>query len=67
MTGLVVEKHVILEIACIITEADLKVVGEPKQIVIHQNESVLNNMNQWCIEQHGKVVLFSLYFTLHVV
>ncbi|MFH4977204.1 hypothetical protein AB6A40_003913 [Gnathostoma spinigerum] len=48
MTGLDIRKHSIVEIACIVTEGDLKIVEEGPDIVIHQPESVLMNMDDWC-------------------
>uniref|UniRef100_A0A915BI68 Probable oligoribonuclease n=1 Tax=Parascaris univalens TaxID=6257 RepID=A0A915BI68_PARUN len=48
MTGLDVWQHTLVEIACIVTEADLSVVAEGPDIVISQPENVLANMNSWC-------------------
>lgn len=55
MTGLNIEKDTILEAACIITDSDLKIVAEAPTIVIHHSKDVLDNMNEWCRKQHGKV------------
>lgn len=54
MTGLDVEKHKILEIACLVSDGQLKQVIEGPALVIHQPESVLADMNDWCVENHGK-------------
>lgn len=54
MTGLDVEKDSILQIACIITEGDLERQVEGPEITIHYDEEVLQSMNDWCKEQHGK-------------
>uniref|UniRef100_A0A7S0RKY5 Exonuclease domain-containing protein n=1 Tax=Pyramimonas obovata TaxID=1411642 RepID=A0A7S0RKY5_9CHLO len=54
MTGLDLEKDVILQIAVLITDGDLESVIEGPELVIHQSEEVLQNMNDWCIEHHGK-------------
>ncbi|KAJ8716494.1 hypothetical protein PYW07_003121 [Mythimna separata] len=54
MTGLNIEKDHILEIACVVTDADLNVVAEGPNIVINQPDSVLNEMNDWCVAQHGE-------------
>ena len=43
----------ILEIATIITDKDLNLVEEGPDLVIHQPNSVLRKMDQWCIDQHG--------------
>ena len=54
MTGLDVEKETILEIACIITEGNLNIVERGPNLIIHHEDEILNNMNAWCIEHHGK-------------
>ena len=54
MTGLDVEKDLILEIATIITDNDLNVIAESESIVIYQPESVLANLNEWSKEAHTK-------------
>ena len=55
MTGLDIDKDVLLEIAMIITEGDnLEVVAKSDTIIIHAEDKVLDNMNEWCVEQHGK-------------
>lgn len=56
MTGLDVDKDHILEIACLVTDADLNLVATGPNLVIHQPESVLSNMNSWCVAQHGEVL-----------
>jgi oligoribonuclease len=57
MTGLDPETDQIIEIATIITDAHLTVIAEGPSLVIHQSDDVLDNMNLWCIEQHGKTGL----------
>ncbi|CAG9562393.1 unnamed protein product [Danaus chrysippus] len=54
MTGLNIEKDHILEIACLVTDEHLNIVGTGPNIIIHQDDEVLNNMNQWCVTQHGE-------------
>lgn len=54
MTGLEPDSDVILEIATIVTDAQLNVLAEGPSLVVHQNDAVLDGMNPWCIEQHGK-------------
>lgn len=54
MTGLEPEHDVILEIATIITDAQLNILAEGPVFAIAQSEQVLSSMNPWCIEQHGK-------------
>lgn len=55
-TGLEVEGNSILEIAVVVTDTDLNVLFE-QVIAIHQEDSVLDGMDAWCIEQHGKTGL----------
>lgn len=55
MTGLDVLKDRIMEIACIITDNELNVLAEHPSIVIHQSDSLLNSMDEWCTKTHKKV------------
>lgn len=55
MSGLDIEKDVILEVACVITEANLQEVGERFNAVIHHPPKILDNMGSWCKEHHLKV------------
>lgn len=55
MTGLDHNKDKIMEIACIVTDKDLNILDKGIDLVIHQPDDVLRNMNEWCIEHHGKV------------
>ncbi|PRW56532.1 mitochondrial [Chlorella sorokiniana] len=54
MTGLDVERDQILQIAVICTDGSLEEEVEGPEITIHQPEEVLQTMNEWCVEQHGK-------------
>ena len=54
MTGLEPEVDVILEIATIVTDRQLNILAEGPVFAIHQNDDVLDNMSEWCIEHHGK-------------
>ena len=54
MTGLDPEKDTILEIATIITDSELRLLGEGPALAVHQPEVVLARMDPWCVEQHGK-------------
>jgi oligoribonuclease len=54
MTGLDPDQDVIIEIATIVTDSDLNVLAEGPSLAVHQPDSVLDNMNPWCINQHGK-------------
>lgn len=53
MTGLDEQKDHILEVAVMITDLDLNPVAEYDQVV-YQSQEVLENMNDWCKEHHGK-------------
>jgi oligoribonuclease len=54
MTGLDPESDVILEIATIVTDKQLSVLGEGPVFAIHQSESVLAAMDDWNRNQHGR-------------
>ncbi|MGB2426077.1 MAG: oligoribonuclease [Alteromonas sp.] len=57
MTGLDPEECVVLEIATIITDPKLNIIAEGPVIAVHQPDSVLDNMDPWCIDTHGKTGL----------
>lgn len=57
MTGLNPERNFILEIASIITDQNLEIIAEGPNLVIHQPDNVLEAMNEWCKEHHGKTGL----------
>ncbi|PSC72624.1 mitochondrial [Micractinium conductrix] len=54
MTGLDVEKDAVLQIAVVCTDGALEQIVEGPEFTIHQPEEVLQGMNEWCVEQHGK-------------
>jgi oligoribonuclease len=54
MTGLEPKHDVILEIAIIITNGDLKILAQGPVFAISQTDEVLDNMSPWCIDHHGK-------------
>lgn len=54
MTGLDPDKDSIMQIAVICTDGSLEQVEEGPEIVVHQTEEILEGMNEWCVEQHGK-------------
>lgn len=57
MTGLDPDTCVVLEIATIVTDAQLNVLAEGPVLAVHQSDDVLANMNEWCIDVHGKTGL----------
>lgn len=54
MTGLDPEKERIIEVAIVITEADLTFVAEGPVLVIHQSDDLLDAMDNWNQSTHSK-------------
>lgn len=54
MTGLNPQKDVIIEIATIVTDKNLNILAEGPMLAIHQSDEILNGMDAWCVNQHGK-------------
>jgi oligoribonuclease len=52
-TGLSVRRHAILEIASVVTDKDLNLLGEGPVLVIHHPDEVLERADAWCLQQHG--------------
>jgi len=52
MTGLDPEKHVLLEIATIITNYDLKIIAQGPALSIRQKAEKLKAMDAWCRRTH---------------
>ena len=52
MTGLDPERDVVLEVATLITNADLEIVAEGPALAIHQQEAVLAAMDEWNTRHH---------------
>ncbi|KAF8345987.1 ribonuclease H-like protein [Amanita rubescens] len=57
MTGLAPGKDKLLEIAVIVTDGDLQCVDDGISLTIHREKDVLDNMDPWCIKQHGSTGL----------
>ena len=53
MTGLDPRSCHVLEIATVVTDAELNVLGEGPHYVVHQGDEVLEGMSPWCVEHHG--------------
>ncbi len=53
MTGLDPEQERIIEMASIITDSQLNIVAEGPVIAIHQPDSLLEQMDEWCTRTHG--------------
>lgn len=54
MTGLLPEQDRIIEIATIVTDKELNVLAEGPVFAIHQSNEVLDAMDEWNTEHHGK-------------
>ncbi|HEX5655850.1 MAG TPA: oligoribonuclease [Polyangiales bacterium] len=54
MSGLDPDKCVILELACIVTDGELKELGEGIDLVAHQPDAALDAMDDWCTRHHGQ-------------
>ena len=54
MTGLNPDTDVIIEIATIVTDADLNILAEGPVFAIHQPDSIMLTMDDWNTNQHGK-------------
>ncbi|MGF1738615.1 oligoribonuclease [Photobacterium satsumensis] len=52
MTGLDPETHKIIEIATVVTDAQLNVLAEGPVLAIHQPETELAKMDEWCTTTH---------------
>jgi len=54
MTGLNPDTERIIEVAAVVTEADLTVVAEAPTLVIHQSDALLDAMDKWNTSTHTK-------------
>ena len=54
MTGLVPERDGIIEIALVVTDAQLNTVAEAPVLVVHQADSVLDAMDDWNKSTHAR-------------
>ena len=54
MTGLNPLSDVILEIATLVTDAELNILAEGPELVIHQPQTVLDAMDEWNQTHHGQ-------------
>jgi len=59
MSGLSPESDRVLELAVVITDAELNVVAEGPVIVVHQDDSVLEKMDSWNRSTHARSGLIS--------
>src|SRR5262245_18215447 len=54
MSGLVPERDRVLELAVLVTDAQLEVIAEGPVLVVHQDEAVLDAMDDWNKGVHGR-------------
>jgi len=53
MTGLDPQGDRIIEIATIVTDSELNQLAEGPVLAVHQPDSVLDQMDEWCTQTHG--------------
>ena len=53
MTGLSPENDRIIEIATIVTDAELNVLAEGPVLAVHQSDALLDGMDEWNTEHHN--------------
>jgi oligoribonuclease len=54
MTGLDPDKDRIIEIAVVVTDSNLNILGEGPVFAIHQPDEILNGMDSWNTGTHGR-------------
>lgn len=54
MTGLDTQNDQIIEVATIVTDAELNILAEGPVLAVHQADEVLDGMDEWNTRQHGK-------------
>lgn len=54
MTGLDLENDALIEVACLVTDADLNVLGDGVDVLIKPSDSQLEQMNDFVREMHTK-------------
>lgn len=54
MTGLQPDTDVIIEIATVVTDSQLNIIAEGPVLAVHQEDAILNGMDEWNTRQHGQ-------------
>jgi oligoribonuclease len=54
MSGLLPDTDRILELAAVVTDSELNVLGESPVIIVHQSDAVLDGMDAWNKGTHGR-------------
>jgi oligoribonuclease len=57
MTGLDPDKDRIIEVATVVTDAELNILAEGPVLAVHQTDAVLAGMDEWNTRTHGKTGL----------
>ena len=66
MTGLDPERERIIEIATVVTDANLNILAEGPVMAIKQPESLLESMDEWNTNQHGNSGLVDRVRASHI-
>lgn len=66
MTGLNPDRDHIIEIATVVTDSQLSTVAEGPVFAIHQPDAILDSMDEWNTNQHGKTGLIERVKASHV-
>lgn len=56
-----------MEIACVITEANLNIIDKAPTFIIHQPKEILDKMGPWCQDQHAKVLSTFCNFNIFII
>ena len=54
MTGLLPDSDKIIELAVVVTDSELNVLGESPVLVIHQTDAVMDSMDAWNKGTHSR-------------
>ena len=57
MTGLDPDADKIIEVAMIITDKDLNILAQSEVYAVHQSDTVLDGMDEWCTATHARTGL----------
>ena len=66
MTGLEPQTDCIIEIATIVTDADLNILAEGPVMAIHQSDEVIAAMDEWNTQHHGDSGLIERVKNSHI-
>ncbi|EAZ99280.1 oligoribonuclease [Marinobacter sp. ELB17] len=54
MTGLDPEQERIIEMATLITDSELNLIAEGPVLAVHQSDTLMGAMDEWCTRTHGE-------------